>query len=65
MVVITNQSGIARDYFDWDAYEQVTDRLLALLGSNAPITAIYANVHGPDAPSSSWRRGWAAGTAPG
>jgi len=56
VVVITNQSGIARGYFGWDAYERVTDRLLALLGPNAPIAAIYANGHGPDAPSSSWRK---------
>ena len=56
VVVVTNQSGIARGFFDWDAYERVTDRLLALLGPNAPITAIYANGHGPDAPSSSWRK---------
>ena len=56
VVVITNQSGIARGYFDWDAYERVTDRLLALLGPNAPIAAIYANGHGPDAPSNSWRK---------
>ena len=32
VVVITNQSGIARGYFQWDSYEQVTDRLLELLG---------------------------------
>jgi D-glycero-D-manno-heptose 1,7-bisphosphate phosphatase len=56
VVVITNQSGIARGYFDWDAYERVTDRLLALLGPNAPIAAIYANGHGPDAPCTSWRK---------
>jgi D-glycero-D-manno-heptose 1,7-bisphosphate phosphatase len=56
VVVITNQSGIARGYFDWDAYERVTDRLLALLRPNAPIAAIYANGHGPDAPSTSWRK---------
>ena len=56
VVVITNQSGIARGYFDWNAYERVTDHLLVLLGPNAPIAAIYANGHGPDAPSTSWRK---------
>ena len=56
VVVITNQSGIARGYFDWDAYERVTDRLLSLLGPKAPLAAIYANGHGPDAPSTSWRK---------
>ena len=56
VVVITNQSGIARGYFEWDAYGRVTERLLALLGANAPIAAIYANGHGPDAPCTSWRK---------
>ena len=56
VVVITNQSGIARGYFAWEACERVTDRLLALLGPNAPLAAIYANGHGPDAPSTSWRK---------
>jgi D-glycero-D-manno-heptose 1,7-bisphosphate phosphatase len=56
VVVITNQSGITRGYFAWDAYKRITNRLLARLGPNAPIAAIYANGHGPDAPSTSWRK---------
>ena len=56
VVLITNQSGIARGLFDWDAYELVTDRLLELLGPDAPLAAIYANGHGPDAPATSWRK---------
>jgi len=56
VVLITNQSGISRRLFDWDAYEQVTDRLLELLGPDAPLAAIYANGHGPDAPATSWRK---------
>ena len=56
VVVITNQSGISRGYFDWDAYEQVTDRLLDLLVLSAPSAAIYANGHGPDAAPTSWRK---------
>ncbi|MCP9775658.1 HAD-IIIA family hydrolase [Cyanobium sp. WAJ14-Wanaka] len=56
VVVITNQSGIARGLFDWRAYELVTERLLELLGPAAPIAAIYANGHGPDAPAHSWRK---------
>ena len=56
VVVITNQSGIARGFFDWAAYGRVTQRLLQLLGPEAPISAIYANGYGPNAPSNSWRK---------
>jgi len=56
VVVITNQSGIARGYFDWDAYERVTDRLLTVLGPQAQIAAIYANGYGSEASSNSWRK---------
>lgn len=56
VVVITNQSGIARGYFDWSDYERVTDQLLTLLGEPALIAGIYANGHGPDAPADSWRK---------
>ena len=56
VVVITNQSGIARGYFDWEAYEAVTQRLQELLGPTAPLAAFYANGHGPDAPPNSWRK---------
>jgi D-glycero-D-manno-heptose 1,7-bisphosphate phosphatase len=56
VVVITNQSGIARGLFDWDDYESVTQRLLQLLGPENLISAIYANGNGPNAPFSSWRK---------
>ena len=56
VVLITNQSGISRGYFTWQEYEQVTDQLLELLGSAAPLAGIYANGHGPEAPSTSWRK---------
>jgi D-glycero-D-manno-heptose 1,7-bisphosphate phosphatase len=56
VIVITNQSGISRGHFDWNAYDAVTDQLLDLLGEEAPLAAIYANGYGPDAASSSWRK---------
>ena len=56
VVVITNQSGIARGLFDWNDYESVTQCLLKLLGSEADISAIYANGYGPNAPLNSWRK---------
>ena len=56
VVIVTNQSGIARGLFDWNAYESVTQRLLQLLGPEILISAIYANGHGPNAPLISWRK---------
>ena len=56
VVIVTNQSGIARGLFDWNAYESVTQRLLQLLGPEILISAIYANGHGPNAPLNSWRK---------
>lgn len=47
--VVTNQSGIARGYFDLDRLAQVHDRLLALLvAEGATIDGIYLCPHGPD-----------------
>ncbi len=56
VVLITNQSGIARGLFQWHHFEMVNDRMQQLLGSDAPLAAIYANGHGPGAPASSWRK---------
>ena len=56
VVVVTNQSGIARGWFDWNDYESVTQRLLQILGTEILISAIYANGHGPNAPINSWRK---------
>jgi D-glycero-D-manno-heptose 1,7-bisphosphate phosphatase len=56
VVVVTNQSGIARGLFKWKDYEEVTNRLLSLLGTVDSLAAIYANGYGPDSRSSSWRK---------
>jgi D-glycero-D-manno-heptose 1,7-bisphosphate phosphatase len=56
VVVITNQSGIARGLFSWSHVDQVNKRMQDLLGAKAPLAGIYANGHGPDAPASSWRK---------
>lgn len=56
VVLVTNQSGIARGYFNWDSFELISDRLLENLGPSAPLAAIYANGHGPTAPLNSWRK---------
>lgn len=56
VVLITNQSGIARGFFQWHHFDSVNARMQELLGSDAPLAAIYANGHGPDAPANSWRK---------
>lgn len=56
VVVITNQSGISRGYFTWYDYEQVTTRMIELLGNKAKLTAIYANGYGPSHQSATWRK---------
>ena len=56
VVIITNQSGISRGYFNWSDYEKVTNRMLRLLDNPKQISAIYANGHGPEASLCSWRK---------
>ena len=56
VVLITNQSGIARGLFKWDDYERVTDQMLELITHPGLIAGIYANGHGPEAPTSTWRK---------
>lgn len=49
IAVITNQSGIARGYFDLDRLGQVHDRLRALLAAEGvTLDGIYLCPHGPD-----------------
>jgi D-glycero-D-manno-heptose 1,7-bisphosphate phosphatase len=49
LVLITNQSGIARGYFDEAALERVHDRLKAMLSAQGlRLAAIYCCPHGPD-----------------
>lgn len=43
VVVVTNQSGIARGYFDWDIFAEVNGRVLELLGEqNAFVDMVLA-----------------------
>ena len=57
-IVITNQSGITRNFFTWEDYERVTNRMLALINIPDLISAIYANGEGPNElkSSKSWRK---------
>jgi histidinol-phosphate phosphatase family protein len=46
IVVVTNQSGIARGFLSWDDYHAVADRVAHLLGDAAP-DATFACPHYP------------------
>jgi D-glycero-D-manno-heptose 1,7-bisphosphate phosphatase len=49
LVLITNQSGIARGYFDVATLERIHDRLRSLLAAEGlQLEAIYFCPHGPD-----------------
>ena len=57
-IIITNQSGISRNFFTWEDYERVTFRMLSIINMPECITAIYANGEGPNDLNSdeSWRK---------
>jgi len=49
LVLVTNQSGIARGYFDLGRLEQIHDRLRSMLmAEGVRLDAIYFCPHGPD-----------------
>jgi len=56
IVIITNQSGIARKITKWDDYFQVTEKMLSLIHPQNTLIAIYANGLGVDSPNFSWRK---------
>ncbi len=57
-IIITNQSGISRNFFTWEDYERVTYKMLKMINVPNSITAIYANGEGPNElnSSGSWRK---------
>tara|TARA_Y100001968_G_scaffold43474_1_gene33484 strand:- start:10719 stop:11393 length:675 start_codon:yes stop_codon:yes gene_type:complete len=56
IVVVTNQSGISKGIFNWSKYEEITEKMLSLLGEPIPITAIYANGFSKDSLNKDWRK---------
>ena len=56
VIIITNQSGIERGYYNWRDYERVTDKLLSLLDDDKHIAAIYANGYAANTAVNSWRK---------
>jgi D-glycero-D-manno-heptose 1,7-bisphosphate phosphatase len=57
LVLVTNQSGIGRGYYAWEAYEAVASRLRDLLASSGVvIDAELACGHAPDGGNCGWRK---------
>ena len=56
IVIITNQSGISRGFFNWQDYEEITEKMINLLGKRNPIIGIFANGLGPDSSYLGWRK---------
>ncbi|MHB1329213.1 MAG: D-glycero-alpha-D-manno-heptose-1,7-bisphosphate 7-phosphatase, partial [Gemmatimonadales bacterium] len=48
LIVVTNQSGIARGLISWDQYQAVAERMNELLGPEVVIAATYVCPHHPD-----------------
>jgi D-glycero-D-manno-heptose 1,7-bisphosphate phosphatase len=49
VIMVTNQSGIARGYYGWDEFKSVQDAIAASLAiGGARIDAVYACAHHPD-----------------
>ncbi len=56
VVVVSNQSGISKGLLSWSDYENVTRRMLVLLGSPCPLLGIYANSHSDHRTPNNWRK---------
>ena len=57
-IIITNQSGISRNFFSWEDYEKVTRKMLKLISKDDAIYAIYANgeYHSNTTKNECWRK---------
>ncbi len=56
VIVVTNQSGISRNYFSWEQYHKVTEEMILQIGSKSSIIAIYSNSDNPKDLKSQWRK---------
>lgn len=56
IVIITNQSGIARGLLKWDDYFKVTEKMINLINKDNSLIAIYANGLETTSPDFSWRK---------
>ncbi len=56
IVVITNQSGIGREFLNWDDYKSVTSKMISFFEFGNPFAAIYANNLICDSDVNTWRK---------
>tara|TARA_Y100000739_G_C20602572_1_gene463732 strand:- start:1638 stop:2297 length:660 start_codon:yes stop_codon:yes gene_type:complete len=56
IVIITNQSGITKNFLSWKDYKAINNKMIQLIGNPNPINAIYGNSYVSDKPSSNWRK---------
>ena len=47
-IIISNQSGVGRGYYNWNDYEAVTMKMLSLFGESELISAMYASGAQPE-----------------
>ncbi len=57
-IIVTNQSGISRGFFNWKDYEKVTNEIFFKIGDPKLIDGIYANGEPPNSQTKniSWRK---------
>ena len=56
IIIVTNQSGIARGFLKWDDYLNITEEMINFLNKDNTLLAIYANGLNANAPTNSWRK---------
>ena len=55
IVIVSNQSGISREFLTWKDYDLVTNKMISLFGEPNPFYGIYANAESPKSLNKKWR----------
>lgn len=56
IIIITNQSGIAKGLFTWEEYLNVTEKMLSLINKQNSLIAIYSNGLNSTKNENTWRK---------
>ena len=56
IVVVTNQSGIGRNFLNWNDYKAVTSKMISFFEFGNPFTAIYSNSFKNDSNIENWQK---------